>query len=100
MDLTLLTAPACPYAEVFERRLAAAPARSLHAVVRRREIASEQEAAGAGPGAPPDRLQGAAPQLPPRVHSLAGCFVSGVFRREGDHGARQAAAALRVMRSR
>ena len=34
MDLTLLTAPACPYAEVFERRLAATPARSPHAVAR------------------------------------------------------------------
>ena len=34
MDLTLLAAPACPYAAVVERRLAATPARSPHAVAR------------------------------------------------------------------
>ena len=59
--------------------LRAASARSPHAVVRRREIPGEQEAAGAGPGALPDRPQGAAAQLPPAVPSLAGCFLSGVF---------------------
>ena len=48
MELTLLTVPACPNAAAFEERLAAALADHLDAVVHRREIADEREAAQAG----------------------------------------------------
>ena len=48
MELTLLTVPACPNAAAFEERLAAALAGGPGAVVRRREVADEREAAEAG----------------------------------------------------
>ena len=48
MDLMLLTVPDCPNAAGFEQRLAAALAGRPDAVVRRREVASEREAAQAG----------------------------------------------------
>ena len=48
MELTLLTVPDCPHAAAFEQRLAAALAGHPGAVVRRREVADEQEAATAG----------------------------------------------------
>ena len=48
MELTLLTIPACPNAAAFEERLAAALAGRPGAVVRRREVADEREAAQAG----------------------------------------------------
>jgi hypothetical protein len=48
MELTLLTVPDCPNAAVFEQRLAAALAGRPDAVVRRREVADEREAAQAG----------------------------------------------------
>jgi 2-hydroxychromene-2-carboxylate isomerase len=48
MELTLLTVPACPNAAAFEERLAAALAGHPGAVVRRREVADELEAAEAG----------------------------------------------------
>jgi hypothetical protein len=48
MELTLLTIPACPNAAVFEERLTAALAGRPGAVVRRREVADEREAAQAG----------------------------------------------------
>ena len=48
MELTLLTVPACPNAAAFEKRLAAALAGHPDAVVHRREIADEREAAAAG----------------------------------------------------
>src|SRR5258707_5975410 len=48
MDLVLLTVPACPNAAAFEERLAAALAGHPGAVVRRREVADERQAAQAG----------------------------------------------------
>src|SRR6266581_1773014 len=48
MELTLLTVPDCPNAAAFEERLAAALASHPGAVVRRRVITSELEAAEAG----------------------------------------------------
>jgi len=48
MELTLLTVPDCPNAAGFEARLALALAGLPDAVVRRREVASEREAAEAG----------------------------------------------------
>jgi hypothetical protein len=48
MELTLLTVPACPNAAAFEDRLAAALTGYPGAVVRRREVADQREAANAG----------------------------------------------------
>ena len=48
MELTLMTVPACPNAVAFEQRLAAALVGHLDAIVHRREIADEHEAAQAG----------------------------------------------------
>jgi len=48
MELTLMTVPACPNAAAFEQRLAAALVGHLDAIVHRREIADEHEAAQAG----------------------------------------------------
>jgi hypothetical protein len=48
MELTLLTVPGCPHAAAFEERLAAALAGHPGAVVRRREVADERQAANAG----------------------------------------------------
>jgi hypothetical protein len=48
MELTLLAVPGCPNITTLEQRLAAALAGRRDVVVRRREVASEQEAAQAG----------------------------------------------------
>ena len=48
MELTLLTVPGCPHAAAFEERLAAALAGWTGAVVRRREVADERQAAKEG----------------------------------------------------
>jgi hypothetical protein len=48
MELTLLTVPDCPHAATFEERLAAALAGHPGAVVRRREVADERQAATEG----------------------------------------------------
>ncbi|HMH90521.1 MAG TPA: hypothetical protein VK586_05490, partial [Streptosporangiaceae bacterium] len=48
MELTLLTVAGCPHAAVFEERLAVALAGHPGAVLRRRVIATEREAADAG----------------------------------------------------
>jgi len=48
MELVLLTVPACPNTAVFEERLAAALAGYPDALVRRREVADDQEATRAG----------------------------------------------------
>jgi hypothetical protein len=48
VELALLTVPGCPNAAAFEERLEAALAGHPDAVVRRREIADEGEAAEAG----------------------------------------------------
>jgi hypothetical protein len=79
VDLTLLTAPACPHAEVFDRRLA--PPRPA---ARMRWCAAARSPMGNRPPGPAQvhcltASRGAAPRLPPAVPSLAGCFVSGVF---------------------
>lgn len=48
LELVLLTVPACPNTAVFEERLAAALAGYPDALVRRREVADDQEATRAG----------------------------------------------------
>jgi hypothetical protein len=48
MELTLLTVPACPHATAFEERLAVALAGHPGAVVRRREVTDERQAAKLG----------------------------------------------------
>lgn len=58
MELVLLTVPGCPNAAAFEQRLAAALADWPEAVVRRRVIASEQEAAEEGMHGSPTLLVG------------------------------------------
>jgi hypothetical protein len=72
MELTLLTVPACPNAAAFEERLAAALACHPGAVVHRREVADEREAAHAGMHGSPTLLIGgvdpfAAPDEPPNL---------------------------------
>ena len=72
MELTLLTVPACPNAAAFEKRLTAALAAHPGAVVHRREIADEREAADAGMhGSPTLLVNGtdpfAAPGQPPSL---------------------------------
>ena len=62
MELTLLTVPACPNAAAFEERLAVALAGHPGAVVHRREVADEREAAEAGMhGSPTLLIDGADP---------------------------------------
>ncbi len=72
MELFLLTVPDCPNAAAFEERLAAALADRPGAVVRRRVIADEREAAEAGMhGSPTLLVDGtdpfAAPGQPPSL---------------------------------
>src|SRR6266568_5146502 len=72
MELVVLTVPACPNAAAFEKRLTAALAAHPGAVVRRREIADEREAAEAGMhGSPTLLVNGtdpfAAPGQPPSL---------------------------------
>ena len=72
MELALLTVPACPNAAVLEERLAAALAGYPDAVIRRRQIADEQEAVQAGMhGSPTLLIDGtdpfAAPGQPPSL---------------------------------
>ena len=66
MELTLLTVPACPNAALFEERLAAALAAHPGAVVHRRVISDEREAADAGMhGSPTLLVDGTDPFAPP-----------------------------------
>jgi hypothetical protein len=72
MELVVLTVPDCPNAAAFEENLAAALTGLPDAVVRRRIIASEQEAADAGMHGSPTLLVGgtdpfAAPGQPPSL---------------------------------
>jgi len=77
MELTLLTIPDCPNAAGFEQRLALALAGLPDAVVRRREVADEREAAQAGMhgsptllinGTDPFAAPGQAPGLACRIY--------------------------------
>jgi hypothetical protein len=66
MELTVLTVPDCPNAAVFEERLAAALASHPGAVIRRRTITGEREAAEAGMhGSPTLLIDGADPFAAP-----------------------------------
>lgn len=56
MELTLLAIPDCPNAAGFEQRLALALAGRPDAVLRRREVADEREAAQAGMNGSPTLL--------------------------------------------
>jgi hypothetical protein len=72
MELVLLTVPGCPNAAAFEERLTEALAGHPAAVVHRREIADEQQAAEAGMhGSPTLLIDGtdpfAAPGQPPSL---------------------------------
>ena len=73
MELILLTVPDCPNAGVFEERLAAALAGRPDTIVRRREIADEQQAAQAGMyGSPTLLINGVDPfAVPGQVPGLA-----------------------------
>ena len=73
MELTVLTVPGCPNAAVLEERLAAVLADHPGAVVRRRQISGEQEAAEAGmAGSPTVLINGADPfAAPGQVPGLA-----------------------------
>ena len=66
MELTVLTVPDCPNAAAFEERLAAALADYPDAVVRRRQVADEREAAETGmAGSPTLLINGADPFAAP-----------------------------------
>ena len=69
----MLTVPDCPNAAVFEERLAVALAGQPGAVVRRREVAGEREAAQAGMcGSPTLLINGVDPfAVPGQVPGLA-----------------------------
>lgn len=73
MELTLLTVPGCPNAAVFEERLAVALAGYPDAVVRRREVADQRQAAEAGMhGSPTLLINGVDPfAAPGQVASLS-----------------------------
>jgi len=72
MELVLLAVPDCPNAAAFEERLAVALAEHPGAVVRRRVVRGEREAAEAGMHGSPTLLVGgtdpfAAPGQPPSL---------------------------------
>jgi predicted DsbA family dithiol-disulfide isomerase len=86
MELTLLTVPACPNTAIFEERLAAALAGYPDAVVRRREVSDEREAAEAGMHGSPTLLidavdpfaaPGQAPSLSCRLYRDAAGHTEG-----------------------
>ena len=86
MELTLLTVPGCPNAAAFEERLALALAGHPDAIVRRREVADEREAAQAGMHGSPTLLvngvdlfaaPGQAPALSCRLYRDAAGRASG-----------------------
>lgn len=87
VELILLTVPACPNAEAFEERLAAALAGHPRVVVRRREVADEREAAEAGmhgsptlliDGVDPFAQPGQAPSVSCRLYRDADGHLAGV----------------------
>jgi hypothetical protein len=66
VELVLLTVPDCPNAAAFEKRLAAALAGHPAAVVRRRVVGDEREAAAAGMhGSPTLLIDGSDPFAAP-----------------------------------
>jgi hypothetical protein len=74
MELVLLTVPDCPNAAAFEQRLAAALAGRPDAMVVRRVIASEQEAAGEGMhGSPTLLVDGTDPFAAPGQPASLSC---------------------------
>ena len=76
MELTLLTVPACPNAAAFEDRLAAALTGYPGTVVRRREVADQQEAAKAGMhGSPTLLIDGVDPFAPPGQPPSLSCRI-------------------------
>ena len=86
MELTLLMVPGCPNAAIFEERLAAALPDYPDAVVRRREVADEREAAEAGmhgsptlliDGVNPFAAPGQVPSLSCRLYRDAACHTKG-----------------------
>ncbi len=86
MELSLLSVPGCPNAALFEGRLAAALAGYPNAVVRRREVADEREAAEAGmhgsptlliDGVDPFTAPGQAPSLSCRLYRDAAGHAEG-----------------------
>jgi hypothetical protein len=73
-ELTLLTVPACPHAAAFEERLAAALAGHPGAVIRRREVADERQAAKAGMhGSPTLLIDGVDPFAGPDQATSLSC---------------------------
>lgn len=86
MELTVLTVPGCPNAAALEERLAAALAGYPDAVVRRRQVADEQEAAETGMagsptllinGTDPFAVPGQAPALSCRLYRDAAGQLAG-----------------------
>ncbi len=74
MELTLLTVADCPHAAVFEERLAVALAGHPGAVLRRRVVASEREAAEAGMhGSPTLLVDGVDPFVRPGEAASLSC---------------------------
>ena len=80
MELIMLTVPDCPNAAALEERLAAVLADYPDAVVRRRQVADEQEAAETGmagsptiliDGTDPFAVPGQAPSLSCRLYQVA-----------------------------
>ncbi len=83
MELMLLTVPACPSAAVFEERLAAALAGHPSAVVRRREVTDDEEAADAGMhGSPTLLIDGCDPFADPGARASLSCRL---YRDEAGH---------------
>jgi hypothetical protein len=86
MELTMLAVPGCPNAAALEERLAAVLADYPDAVVRRRQVADEQEAAGTGMvgsptllinGTDPFAVPGQAPVLSCRLYRDAAGRLAG-----------------------
>jgi hypothetical protein len=74
MELILLTVPDCPNARAFEERLAAALASHPGAVVRRRVITGEREAADVGMhGSPTLLIDGTDPFAAPGQRPSLSC---------------------------
>ncbi|HEU5421868.1 MAG TPA: thioredoxin family protein [Streptosporangiaceae bacterium] len=74
MELTILTVPGCPNAAALEERLAAVLADYPGSVVRRRQVANEQEAAEAGmAGSPTLLIDGTDPFAVPGQMAALSC---------------------------